>query len=367
MTTLVVTAFTPTLDSGTGVRTHGVVAALARLGPVELAYYPFGAQRPAREYAALDGVTLRRLGRRRGARRGLAYATARARAVPHDLARGAAPELADAAGRAPAGVRVVADGPTVAAALLGIAARRPVAYCAHNLESAFRPGVPGERASRAALERFERRVLAAMDETWMVSRADLEGARALWPAARLRLVPNVVDVAAIEPVTPAVGSQRIVFVGDLTYEPNRDAVAFLCDEVMPRVWSARPRARLTVAGRGGRPRGDDRVEVLGFVADLRAVYASAAAVAVPLLHGGGSPLKFVEALAYGLPVVATPTAARGLDAVPGRHFVEAGSAASFAAALVRVLDGGASTMAAQGRSLVRRRYSVEALARELRR
>jgi glycosyltransferase involved in cell wall biosynthesis len=195
----------------------------------------------------------------------------------------------------------------------------------------------------------------------------VEGARALWPAARLRLVPNVVDVAAIAPVTPATGSQRIVFVGDLTYEPNRDAVAFLCDEVMPRVWRARPSARLTIAGRGGRPRGDDRVEVLGFIIDLRALYASAAAVAVPLLRGGGSPLKFVEALAYGVPVVATPTAARGLDAVPGRDFLEATNAETFAAALVSVLDRGAPEIAAHGRTLAQRRYSIDALARELRR
>ena len=39
---------------------------------------------------------------------------------------------------------------------------------------------------------------------------------------------------------------------------------------------------------------------------------------VPLREGGGSPLKFVEALAYGLPVVATPLAAAGLEIEAGR-------------------------------------------------
>ena len=43
---------------------------------------------------------------------------------------------------------------------------------------------------------------------------------------------------------------------------------------------------------------------------------------VPLLQGGGTPLKFVEALAYGLPVVATPRAAAGLG-VDGEHYLRA--------------------------------------------
>jgi hypothetical protein len=371
MSTLVLTGFTPTRATGTGVRTFGVVAALARLGPVDLAYRPVGAPEPDPAYAALDRVSLHALPAGRGPRRALAYATARARGVPHDLARGAAPELVSAARAARPTTRVVADGPTVAAALLGVATRRPVVYCAHNLESAFRPGLEGERAHGAALARFERRVLGTMWESWMVSRADAAGARALCPGARVRLVPNVVDVRAIHPVPPAAGSRRIVLLGDQTYAPNRSAAAFLRDEAMPRLWRTIPDARLTIAGRGGEalPRGaDDRVEVLGFVDDLRALYASAAAVAVPLLEGGGSPLKFVEALAYGVPVVATPTAARGLDVVPGEHFVEASDAEGFAAALAGVLcGGGGGNLAARGRALVEQRYSIEALTRELRR
>ena len=69
-------------------------------------------------------------------------------------------------------------------------------YSAHNLESAV-PDRTGARGS--ACEAFERRLLERSAETWMPSRRDLEGARALAPAARLRLVPNVVDVAAVEP------------------------------------------------------------------------------------------------------------------------------------------------------------------------
>ena len=43
MSDLLVTAITPTLGSGTGLRTYGVVAALARRGPVEVVYVVWGA------------------------------------------------------------------------------------------------------------------------------------------------------------------------------------------------------------------------------------------------------------------------------------------------------------------------------------
>ena len=47
MPDLLVTAFTPTLSSGQGLRTYGIVRALAGLGPVDLLYAAFGADEPA--------------------------------------------------------------------------------------------------------------------------------------------------------------------------------------------------------------------------------------------------------------------------------------------------------------------------------
>jgi glycosyltransferase involved in cell wall biosynthesis len=138
--------------------------------------------------------------------------------------------------------------------------------------------------------------------------------------------------------------------------------------VLPRVWNVVPEFRLAVVGRGLNPppSADARVVFTGFVSDLAAAYASAGLAVVPLLTGGGSPLKFVEALAYGLPVVATPRAAAGLEVKAGEHYFEGGGAESFAAAMVAALDRSrARHVAAAGRALVEREYSIESLARKL--
>ena len=75
-------------------------------------------------------------------------------------------------------------------------------------------------------------------------------ARELCPDANLRYVPNVVDVAAITPVAPAVGERRALFVASFSYVPNRNGLRFLLDEVFPLVWTQLPDARLALVGGG---------------------------------------------------------------------------------------------------------------------
>jgi len=183
----------------------------------------------------------------------------------------------------------------------------------------------------------------------------------------MRYVPNVVDVSAIGPVFPEVGRRRAIFVANFAYEPNQNGLRFLLERVFPRVWTDLPDASLMLVGGGlhDPPSEDPRVQAMGFVDDLRLAYASASCAVVPLLQGGGTPLKFVEALAYGMPVIATRRAAAGLAVRDGEHCLLAESEDEFAAALVRVMRDGAPEVARHGRELAAERYSIEALSRLL--
>jgi polysaccharide biosynthesis protein PslH len=364
---LLVTTHTPALRSGQAVRTYGVARALAAHRGLDLLYVSFGATEPDAAFRAIPGIELHEVVPSRGARRLLAYAAARARGVPHGFARGISGELAERAAMladAPQRGRVIADGPIVAAALARLSRRRPVIYNAHNLESGFRADLSGGRIWRTrVLQRFERGLLARAAESWMVSEPDLAGARALCPAASLRYVPNVVDVAAIEPVSPDASARRAVFVANFAYPPNRNGLGFLLEQVLPLVWAQLPEAQLSLVGGGlQRAPSDGRVQALGYVEQLSDVYASASCAVVPLLHGGGTPLKLIEALAYGLPVLATPRAVAGLQVDAGRDCLIAGDAAEFADQLVRVLRDGAPELARNGRALAARRYSIQALS-----
>jgi glycosyltransferase involved in cell wall biosynthesis len=176
-------------------------------------------------------------------------------------------------------------------------------------------------------------------------------------------VPNVVDVAAIEPRREPTAPPEALLVADFTYWPNREGLKFL-GKVMPRVWESAPDVGLAIAGRGlsEPPKPDPRVRILGFVDDLAPLYAGATCALVPLASGGGSPLKFVEALAHGVPVVSTPRGAAGLDAQAGRDYFEGDEIEGFAAAIVAAQDAKrAAEVGAAGRALAEREYSIEAL------
>jgi glycosyltransferase involved in cell wall biosynthesis len=365
---LLVTAHTPVLGSGQAVRTYGVARALAAQGGLTLLYKRFGASEPDGAFRAIDGIELCEALPSRGPRRLSTYARARLAGVPWGFARGISSELAAEAARLaqePGRGRVIADGPTAAATLARLARKRPVIYNAHNLESGFRHQLNARGArERDTMRAFERGLLERACESWMVSQADIAAARELCPGARLRYVPNVIDVEAIAPVRPPVRERRAIFVASFAYEPNRGGLRFLLEEVFPRVWAELPDAKLMLVGTGLEqpPSSDPRVETVGFVEDLQPAYASASCAVVPLLQGGGSPLKFIEALAYGLPVIATPLAAGGLEVRDEEHCLIAVDGEAFAAALVRVLREGAPELARRGRELVEQNYSIEALS-----
>src|ERR1700722_2575278 len=138
---LLVTTHTPALRSGRDMRTYGIARALALNGGLTLLYVRFGPAEPDDAFRAIEGMELREVIPSRGITRGLAYVKALHAGVPSGLARGISPELSRTAvllAAASGGGRVIADGPTAAAALARLAELRPVIYNAHNLESGFR-------------------------------------------------------------------------------------------------------------------------------------------------------------------------------------------------------------------------------------
>jgi glycosyltransferase involved in cell wall biosynthesis len=337
-----------------------VITALARLGPVEVVYVPFGDDPPAADLVADERITLRELHPSRGGRRLLNTAAITLTGAPWGLAKAASPEMMALLRDADPADRIIADGPMAAAALLSLPRSRESVYLAHNVESSFRGTV--------VLRRWERRVLRRFGESWMCTHTDIATARALaGDEARLRYVPNVVDVAALPAPGERPGTQTAVYVADFSYPPNREGLDFLLHEVMPRVWQELPEASLNVVGRGiDLDPGDSRVRMLGFVADLDAVYADADAVMVPLLTGGGSPLKFVEALARGVPVLATEHAAHLIEhGSSGEHYIAAPDGTAMADGLVSVLRGEHPQMGTRGRELAEQHLSVDALVRML--
>jgi glycosyltransferase involved in cell wall biosynthesis len=132
---------------------------------------------------------------------------------------------------------------------------------------------------------------------------------------------------------PATPGWRVGFLGTFRADFNRDALHYLLEEIWPAVRDALPQATLVVAGNSYA--GDLRARAeaagarwLGFVSDLREFYERIDLLIVPLRFGGGIRIRILEALAAGVPVVASTIAAAGLGVAHGRevHLADGGRA-----------------------------------------
>jgi sugar transferase (PEP-CTERM/EpsH1 system associated) len=135
---------------------------------------------------------------------------------------------------------------------------------------------------------------------------------------------------------------NLVFLGTMDYRPNIDGVVWFAKTILPKVQQAAPGTSFTIIG--GRPTMAVRrlgqrpgVRLTGFVEDLVAELTRADLFVAPLRIARGVQNKVLEALAFGLPVVATPQALEGIDAVPGDHLLVAADPDGFAAAVIGLL------------------------------
>jgi polysaccharide biosynthesis protein PslH len=127
----------------------------------------------------------------------------------------------------------------------------------------------------------------------------------------------------------------LLFVGTLTYKPNSEGLKWFMDNIFPDFKKALPTAKLFIVG--SRPKDDLKrlhdpdkgIELFGSVPDVKDFYKRCRAVIVPLLSGGGTRIKILEAAFAGRPVLSTPIGAEGLEIDDGNNILLFNNAEEF--------------------------------------
>jgi glycosyltransferase involved in cell wall biosynthesis len=136
------------------------------------------------------------------------------------------------------------------------------------------------------------------------------------------------------------GPLRVVFLGNVTHEPNVDAIDFFASQILPRLRARDPETTFDVIGPNASPeiraRYESRVTFRGFVEDLGTALGDYDLLLAPLRFGGGTKLKILDAMAHRIPIVTTAVGAEGLQLRHEQHALLAESAEALSDCVLRI-------------------------------
>lgn len=235
--------------------------------------------------------------------------------------------------------------------LLVMAARRPIPPVLYDVDDVehvkflrFMRQPPFWRSKRflylnwPALYLTERRAIQFARTAFVCSETDQIYLRDRRGLRDVEVVPNAVRIPEPSSVPR---DPVLLFLGNYRYAPNCAAAEHLAKDIWPRIRATVPGARLVLAGRGAErlrlPAEQAGIDVRGFVADLDALYAEVRVVTCPILAGGGTRFKIIEAAAYGRPIVSTTLGAEGIPFVDREEICVADDPERFATACIGLL------------------------------
>jgi glycosyltransferase involved in cell wall biosynthesis len=253
----------------------------------------------------------------------------------------------------------------------------------HNCESAMalrraklepnpvRRFVLASQARKQAV--LEESLCAQVTVNAVVSALDGELLRRVSPSAHVHVVENGTDTDYFVPEPASIEPLSLVFAGSMNWYPNISGLRYFRERIWPRLKSAIPELKLFVAGFSPGPEMQQWAEsepALTLVAnpdDIRPWIAKGAVFICPIIDGGGTRLKLLDAMSAGKAIVSTRIGAEGLGIEPGKHALIAESDSEFADLALKALRDPAlrRSLSSNARRLVEERFSWQIIGRSL--
>ncbi len=222
------------------------------------------------------------------------------------------------------------------AIILNLLTKTPYILDEHNVEFIrFDRMNRGNKFSRKMLRFYEKlsctrasKILAVsnIDSDFLVSKLGIK-------KDRIAIIPNGFDTKKFHPdenKVPEIKDQLnlgkgpiILFFGKLDYTPNYEAVKIIRNEILPRILKKIPDTKFLIIG--DNPPSEfthKNIVFTGMVDKIEDFINTSDVVISPLLSGGGTRLKILEAIACGKVVVSTTVGAEGIDQSQIKDFLK---------------------------------------------
>jgi polysaccharide biosynthesis protein PslH len=192
------------------------------------------------------------------------------------------------------------------------------------------------------LKRYEINACKKFDRVLVCSNEDKAILRKYGIQTSIHILPNGVDCDYFSSVESQPTINDIVFVGSMDYHANISGVTYFVKSILPLIWKKRPDIRFVIVGKNPpkslQELSSDKIIVTGLVPDVRPYVTRSRVVVVPLLVGGGTRLKILEAMALGKSIVSSSQGAEGINVVNGEHIILSDNPDKFASEVLSLFD-----------------------------
>lgn len=133
---------------------------------------------------------------------------------------------------------------------------------------------------------------------------------------------------------------NILFIGS-KHTPNVDAIYFLYNEIMPKVWKINKNIKVQIIGAVAEDIKDichPMFEFLGYVSNIEPYFLNSKFMVAPLRYGGGVKGKVGQAFEYYLPVITTDIGAEGMNLTDNHHALITNDSNEFAYKIIELYE-----------------------------
>lgn len=174
-----------------------------------------------------------------------------------------------------------------------------------------------DRLQLPLLQKYEKKFTAKFSHLVVTTEQDKQFIEPLNPTIPISIIPNGVRLENFPKRPRDPGGYNIIFAGAMDNFANIDAARYLALEILPKVQEYYPQTKLTLVGANPKPaitelQKNPAITVTGSVESVAKYLHQATVCVIPMRVGFGIKNKTLEAMATGVPVVASE---RGLEGI----------------------------------------------------
>ena len=221
------------------------------------------------------------------------------------------------------------------------------------------------------LVQYEKKILDYFSSVIVLTERDKKLIENLNNNIKATIIPTGVDSEFYKPNDYTDNEKSLVFVGHYRHFPNADAIVYFVKNIFHKVIQKIPNIKLYIVGSGVTKAVEDlksdNIIITGEVEDIKQYLKRPNIFVAPVRLGGGIKGKVLEAMAMGVPVVATKEAVSGIDYSIGDFALVSDDVNVFADNVVKLYNDDVlyKTLSDNSRKIVEANYNWGKIAEKL--